>query len=62
MDEGGSKAKAGQLVSCLNILAKRAYGTLDDLHEFKTAPRCPTPWWLRLRRTMATPDGRSWRS
>ena len=35
MDEGGSKAKAGQLVRCLNIPAKREYGTWDDLHGFK---------------------------
>ena len=35
MDEGGSKAKAGQLIRRLNIPAKREHGTWDDLHGFK---------------------------
>jgi hypothetical protein len=34
MDEGGSKAKAGQLVRLLNIEVERPHGTWDDLHGF----------------------------
>jgi hypothetical protein len=35
MDEGGSKAKAGHLVRCLNVPANRECGTWDDLRGFK---------------------------